>query len=311
VKNLALFIHHPECSEDCVNATTHVLSSDYNVRLFNEKELDADRIFYDTDVVVFPGGIGDSDSYLNFFTRRRANRIAEFIQNGGHYLGICMGAYWAGSRYFDILNDVEPEQYIKRPESDVKRSYSTVASVTWNGQQENMFFYDGCSLIGDENKMTKNDLNRWSKNATWNMHSEYTVPFVAAESPLGWQIALDWIDSKEEKIATAGWNTLSLVMSYTPDEQLDKKQIENLLKRIQKEIHGAENRIKYTMNGFVISVGTYIPSLLEKAKKTADAIGKIKVEIGVTACKIPFALDYILKIEQKGMVGKKRKTTRC
>jgi glutamine amidotransferase-like uncharacterized protein len=152
VKNLALFIHHPECSEDCVNATTHALSSDYNVRLFNEKELDDDRIFYDTDVVVFPGGIGDSDSYPNFFTRRRANRIAEFIQNGGHYLGICMGAYWAGSRYFDILDDVEPEQYIKRPESDVKRSYSTVASVTWNGQQENMFFYDGCSLIGDENK---------------------------------------------------------------------------------------------------------------------------------------------------------------
>jgi hypothetical protein len=32
------------------------------------------------DVIAFPGGIGDSDSYFNFFTRRRANRIAEFIQ---------------------------------------------------------------------------------------------------------------------------------------------------------------------------------------------------------------------------------------
>ena len=190
----------------------------------------------------------------------------------------------------------------------IKKNHELAIELYDTGNTDAMYL---AGLIGDENKMTKNDLNRWAKNATWNMHSEYTVPFVAAESPFGWQIALDWIASKEEKIATAGWNTLSLVMSYIPDEQLDKKQIENLLKRIQKEIHGAENRIKYTMNGFVISVGTYIPSLLEKAKKTADAIGKIKVEMGVTVCKIPFALDYILKIEQKGMVGKKRKTTRC
>jgi 3-methyladenine DNA glycosylase AlkD len=190
----------------------------------------------------------------------------------------------------------------------IKKNHELAIELYDTGNSDAMYL---AGLIGDEKKMTKADFNRWAKNATWNMHSEYSVPFVAAESPLGWQIALDWINSKEEKIATAGWNTLSLVISYLPDEQLDKKQIESLLKRIQKEIHGAENRIQYTMNGFVISVGTYIPSLLEKAKKTALAIGKIKVEMGGTACKIPFAIDYIEKIEKKGMVGNKRKTTRC
>ena len=152
MKTMALFMRHPECSEDCAYAMVHALSSEYQIRIFTEKELDDDTFFEHLDVIAFPGGIGDSDSYPNFFTRRRANRIAEFISSGGHYLGICMGAYWAGERYFDILDGVDPVQYIKRPNADVKRSYGTVASITWNEQKEDMYFYDGCALIGDETK---------------------------------------------------------------------------------------------------------------------------------------------------------------
>ena len=152
MKTLALFMRHPECSKDCAYAMVHALSSNYQVRIFTEEELDDDTFFDHLDVIAFPGGIGDSDSYANFFTRRRANRIARFLESGGHYLGICMGAYWAGERYFDILDSVDPVQYIKRPNADVKRSYGTVASVTWNNQPEDMYFYDGCALIGDETK---------------------------------------------------------------------------------------------------------------------------------------------------------------
>ena len=143
-------MRHPECSKDCAYAMVHALSSDYQIRIFSEEELDDDTFFDNIDIIAFPGGIGDSDTYPNFFTRRRANRIAEFISNGGHYLGICMGAYWAGKRYFDILDDISPVQYIKQPNADVRRSYGTVASVTWNNQNEDMYFYDGCALIGDE-----------------------------------------------------------------------------------------------------------------------------------------------------------------
>jgi glutamine amidotransferase-like uncharacterized protein len=162
MKHLALFMRHPECSEDCAYAMVHALSSEYQIRIFTEKELDDDTFFEHLDVIAFPGGIGDSDSYPNFFTRTRANRIARFLDGGGHYLGICMGAYWAGSRYFDILNDVDPVQYIKQPNADVRRSYGTVASVTWKNQHEDMYFYDGCSLIGDETKFKV--IARYSNN---------------------------------------------------------------------------------------------------------------------------------------------------
>ena len=149
---MALFLHHPECSEDCVKAMVDVLSVNYNIRIFGEKDLDDDSFFNDLDVIAFPGGIGDSDSYPDFFTRTRANRIARFLESGGHYLGICMGAYWAGSRYFDILTDVDAVQYIKRPNAKVRRSFGTVAEVEWQGSKEHMYFYDGCALIGDETK---------------------------------------------------------------------------------------------------------------------------------------------------------------
>ena len=150
LKKMAIFLRHPECSEDCVYAIVHALSHEYQIRIFEESELDDPDFFNNLDVIVFPGGIGDSDSYLNFFTRTRANRIAHYIHGGGHYLGICMGAYWAGSRYFDLLINADVTQYIKRPHADVKRSYGTVADVTWRGTPEKMYFYDGCSILGEE-----------------------------------------------------------------------------------------------------------------------------------------------------------------
>jgi len=107
-----------------------------------------DEVLNDVDGIVFPGGIGDSDSYFDFFTRSKANKIASFLSRGGRYIGICMGAYWAGSRYFDLLDNVDAVQYIKRPTAEIRRSYGTAADIEWLGQKEKMFFYDGCVFTG-------------------------------------------------------------------------------------------------------------------------------------------------------------------
>ena len=63
-----------------------------------------------------------------------------------------MGAYWAGKYYFDILDNVEPVQYYKRPTSDTKRPHTKNIPIVWKGQPMKMFFNDGCALIGDSNK---------------------------------------------------------------------------------------------------------------------------------------------------------------
>ena len=65
-----------------------------------------------------------------------------------------MGAYWAGSEYFNLLDEVDAVQYITRPGTDTKRPHPKNISITWQDQPMNMYFYDGCALVGNQSKFT-------------------------------------------------------------------------------------------------------------------------------------------------------------
>lgn len=166
-------------------------------------------------------------------------------------------------------------------------------------------------LIADGAQMSKKDLQAWMKAARSPMVAEYTVPWVAAESPHARDLARLWIDAKQELVAAAGWNTWSGIVSLTDDADLDKKELEALLKRVEQEIGKAKNRVRYCMNGFVIAVGAAFKPLLAKAKASAKALGKVDVDMGGTECKVPLATEVIAKIEAMGRIGQKRKTMKC
>ena len=119
------------------------------------------------------------------------------------------------------------------------------------------------------------------------------------------------MDSRKEHVAACGWSTYGGIVTTTADEELDLAEVRSLLKRIENEIDSAPNRVRYTMNGFVIAVGAYVKPLMKQAKATARKLGKVSVDMHGTSCKVPVALDYIGKIESMGRVGKKRKTIRC
>jgi hypothetical protein len=65
------------------------------------------------------------------------------------------------------------------------------------------------------------------------------------------------------------------------------------------------------MNGFVIAIGSYINSLSAAAIGAAKRIGKVSVEMGGTACKVPYAPEYIDSMKKRGSLTKKKKTARC
>ena len=65
-----------------------------------------------------------------------------------------MGAYWAGSAYLNILDGVDAVQYITRPKTDTRRPHPKNISITWQDTPTNMYFYDGCALVGNESKFT-------------------------------------------------------------------------------------------------------------------------------------------------------------
>jgi len=167
-------------------------------------------------------------------------------------------------------------------------------------------------MVANGAKMSKELLREWAEGgAEMQMISEYTVPWVTVENPSGRDLALEWMSSKEQGVAASGWTTYSGLVATRPDKELDLKEIEVLLRKVETEIDAAQNRVRHTMNGFVIAVGSYVKPLHETAKETAGRLGVVSVDMGDTACKVPSAAEYIEKMEAAGKAGLKRKTIRC
>ncbi len=197
---------------------------------------------------------------------------------------------------------------LKKVLKKTKTNHDLALALYDTGNSDAMYL---AGLMADESKTTKATLRKWVKGAYWYMLSESTVAGLAAESPHGLELAREWIESKKEMVASAGWATHGGILALEAAPQPPKREVSALLTRVKKEIHHAPNRVRYSMNNFVISVGSYIPELLDRAVQVAEAIGKVRVEMGKTECKVPFAPDYIRKIEKMGRVGKKRRNVRC
>ena len=143
---IAVFLHHPICSADSVNGVIAAMSSLARIKIFTKHKV-TDGFFNDVDLVVFPGGDGEATAFRSAL-KDNLNDVRGFMQRGGKYLGICMGAYWADAYYFNLLQGTRCVQYIKRPRADIRSSYGTVAAVNWQGQDKRMYFYDGPTYVG-------------------------------------------------------------------------------------------------------------------------------------------------------------------
>jgi 3-methyladenine DNA glycosylase AlkD len=197
---------------------------------------------------------------------------------------------------------------LKKIQKRIKKDYRLALDLFDTGISDAMYL---AGLIADDAAMSRKDLQRWVEKASSPLISEYTVPWVAAGSPSGRELALEWIDSKKENVASAGWATFSSLVAIRDDADLDLAELKQLLARVQKTIHQQPNRVRYVMNGFVIAVGSYVRSLTDLALQTAEKIGRVTVHAGDTACKVPDAPEQIKKAKQRGAVGKKRKTAKC
>ncbi|MGA3047867.1 MAG: DNA alkylation repair protein [Terracidiphilus sp.] len=191
----------------------------------------------------------------------------------------------------------------------IKKQQDLALDLYASGIMDAMYL---AGMVADGSQMTPKQINDWAEGAAHlQMIAEYTVPWVTVENPHSLDLALQWIQSPKEQIACAGWTTLSGLVAVKPDAELDLKKIESLLNTVVKGIRTAPNRVRYTMNGFIIAVGTYVQPLLKQAKAAAAKVGAVQVEMGETACEVPLATERIEKAEAEGRIGQKRKTIRC
>ena len=56
------------------------------------------------------------------------------------------------------------------------------------------------------------------------------------------------------------------------------------------------------MNAFVIAVGSYVQPLTASALQFGEKIGPVMADLGSNQCQVPFARDYIRKVQQRGAI---------
>lgn len=197
---------------------------------------------------------------------------------------------------------------VLQKQNKIKKDYQLALDLYDTGNYDAQYL---AGLIADESRMTKTDLRRWLSKANCITHCGTVVAAVTAESRYGIELAREWIAARQEAKAQTGWTTFSNLVSIKDDADLDLPELKRLLKQVTQTIHEQPNLVRYAMNGFVISTGCYVSSLTDTALHAAEKIGTVSVDMGQTACKVPAAIDYIHKVQQRGTIGKKRKTARC
>ncbi len=199
------------------------------------------------------------------------------------------------------IGDMKP--IVKR----IKKDYQLALDLYDTGNYDAMYF---AGLIADDALMTRKDLNKWAKNSQ-SGHCSSTVPWVTAGSPVGIEMAREWIDGKDEKLAAIGWSTWCSLLALIPNEKLDLDELKKMLERVKKTLQQSPDKVRYAMNMFVISLAIYVGELRSAAIAAAKKIGTVKVDMGDTSCQIPYAPDYIERARQRGVFDKKRKTVKC
>lgn len=147
IQKFAVYCHGSLAPLNCARALQTVIQTQYKTEIISYNDL-VPEILDKYSCIAFPGGSGDVDAFDKQL-KDKTTIIQNYVSNGGGYLGICMGAYITGKRYFNLLGSFDARQYIKRKNADVRRSYCTTTNVTWHDNIERIYFFDGAAFTGN------------------------------------------------------------------------------------------------------------------------------------------------------------------
>ena len=100
----------------------------------------------------------------------------------------------------------------------------------------------------------------------------------AWRAPSAWALSEEWIASGSEWMARAGWTVRALVAVEAPD--VPDAPFADDLERIERDIHGAKNRVRDAMNTALIAIGVGRPALRDAAIEIARRVDPVEVDFG-------------------------------
>lgn len=144
---LALVYNGPQGCDDCAPTIATVLQNsprNYRVEYVGPgtgTELTAATLAR-AELYVQPGGGSDLEGTWSDL-EPSADDLREWVRHGGSYLGLCFGAYLAGSNPGLDLLPGDAYGWAGSKGSTVPDDRDTVIPVTWRGEARHMYFQDG------------------------------------------------------------------------------------------------------------------------------------------------------------------------
>ncbi|MBL0061572.1 MAG: DNA alkylation repair protein [bacterium] len=150
------------------------------------------------------------------------------------------------------------------------------------------------TMILDPAKLTSKTIDDWAKSQNCYGSCDILAGAIVKTS-FAHEKADAWIKSKDEWVGRTGWNLICR-LAMDQEAKIADEYFEQLLIKIEKEIHGTKNFTRHAMNMALIGIGSRNAKLRKKAEAASNRIGRVVVDHGETDCKTPPAIPYIEKM---------------
>jgi hypothetical protein len=147
--------------------------------------------------------------------------------------------------------------------------------------------------VADPEKMTRSGADGLLKDGPVRFLGCY-LSGLLARRPIAEETMHTWMKSQDEFPREMGYEIFGVRLKDDPNSVSDA-DAQKVLATIEAEIQRSPNWARYAMNGALISIGVFKPTLRKKAIEAAKRIGKVEVDHGETNCKTPDAVHYIEK----------------
>ncbi len=146
-------------------------------------------------------------------------------------------------------------------------------------------------MVADASAVTEKELQAWAASVKDSSTAE-ALAALASRTSMAAKLREAWL--ADAKLRRAGWSLVG--HSAKEGNALDETAALGYLKRIEAEIHGAENWTRRTMMYVLIGIGGVSAKTRKAAEEVIRHIGPVAFDPGNTACEFPDALPYIAKI---------------
>ena len=146
-------------------------------------------------------------------------------------------------------------------------------------------------MVADANAVTEKELKAWAASVKDSSTADALAALVSRTS-MAATLREAWL--ADTKLRRTGWALVGHCAKA--GNALDEAAALGYLKRIEAEIHGAENWTRRTMMYVLIGIGGASAKTRKAAEAAIRRIGPVAFDPGNTGCEFPDALPYLAKI---------------